>query len=104
MAIQLSDGTLVFTRTTGSEATASNFNTFSTRVKTAHAVMRGFDIVFENGEHPVQELQAQLTATSIDPNNAAVVHVSGILFWRDSSGNIDDPYHGIIDYTVIADV
>jgi hypothetical protein len=55
-------------------------------------------------DRPIHELQAQLTNASIDDNNAAVVHVFGLLLLRDFSGNIDDPYQGIIDYTVIAEV
>ena len=37
-----------------------------------------------------------------NPDNRVLVF--GLLLLRDFSGNIDDPYHGIIDYTVIAEV
>ena len=96
--------------------------------------MRGYDIGYPNKDRPVHEIQAQLvpvpdggTKTGdpehppVDPNdpnnpnpdnppsfinqfNHGVVHVNGVLLLDDDSGNIDDQYHGIIDYTVIAEV
>jgi hypothetical protein len=105
MAIQFSEGRLDFPLFTGDVNTATQINVFSTRVKAVHSVvMRGYEYDFKNADHHVHQIQAQLTETSIDPTNPAVVHVKGLLLLRDFSGNIDDPFEGSIDYTVIAEV
>lgn len=123
MAIQFSENTLEFPLTTGQVATASNINVFSGPVKKVYSiVMRGYDMGYPNEDRPLHEIQAQLLPVSLggtatgDPNNNpppgsfidqtnhAVVHVNGLLLVDDDSGNKDDQYHGIIDYTVIAEV
>lgn len=100
MAVEFYDDTLFFQKTTGTQAFATFDHAFSTRVKDARAVMRGFHIKFDNDEHPLLEHIAKLN-TSINGN---VVTVSGILMWRDNSGNIDDPFEGDVDYTIIVNV
>ena len=62
--------------------------------------MRGYDFGFEGKDRPIHELQAQVTSAFVIDQ----VIVYGRLLLRDFSGNIDDPYHGSIDYTVIAEV
>ena len=107
MAIEFVDGTLEFASTTGQVAETSQISTFSGPVKKViTAVMRGYDFGFEGKDRPVHEIQAQVTgATVIDIQNPDKrVFVFGLLLLRDFSGNIDDPYHGTIDYTVIAEV
>ena len=104
MAIDFADGTLTFVTTTGQVATSTSDSVFATPVKKARAVMTSFDVGFKNGDHPIHEIQAEVSGVSIDPVNAAVVHVTGALLLRDASGNIDDPFQGGIGYTVIAEV
>ena len=108
MAIEFREGTLTFELGTAFPATTSNLEVFSKSVKTAHAVMRGYNMGFPNEDRPIHEVLAQLSGASINPSNAAIVQVSGILTLRDDSGNTqtntDDPFHGVIDYTVIAEV
>jgi hypothetical protein len=107
MALEFVDGTLIFGDTTGNVAETSQINTFSGTVrKVITAVMRGYDFGFKGTDRPIHELQAQVTGASVidsqNPSNKVIVF--GLLLLRDFSGNIDDPYHGIIDYTVIAEV
>jgi hypothetical protein len=107
MALEFVDGTLFFGNTTGMVAETSQISTFSGTVeKVITAVMRGYDFGFEGTDRPIHEIQAQVTGASVidilNPSNK--VQVFGLLLLRDFSGNIDDPYHGIIDYTVIAEV
>jgi hypothetical protein len=100
MAVEFYDDTLGFQKTTGTEAHASFDHAFSTRVKSARAVMRGFHIKFDNNEHPLLEHTAKLQVSI----NGNVVTINGTLMWRDNSGNIDDPFEGEVDYTIIAEV
>jgi hypothetical protein len=107
MALEFVDGTLVFGSTTGKVAETSQISTFSGTVKKViTAVMRGYDFGFEGRDRAIHELQAQVTGASVidsqNPGNQVIVF--GLLLLRDFSGNIDDPYHGNIDYTVIAEV
>ena len=107
MALEFVDGTLVFGSTTGKVAETSQISTFSGTVKKViTAVMRGYDFGFEGTDRSIHEIQAQVTGATVydsqNPDNRVLVF--GLLLLRDFSGNIDDPYHGIIDYTVIADV
>ena len=107
MALEFVDGTLFFGNTTGQVAEATQLSTFSGTVKKViTAVMRGYDFGFDGKDRPIHELQAQVTGASVidtqNPGNQVLVF--GLLLLRDFSGNIDDPYHGSIDYTVIAEV
>jgi hypothetical protein len=107
MALEFVDGTLNFGNTTGAVASTNQISTFSGTVqRVITAVMRGYDFGFEGKDRPIHELQAQVTgATVIDSQNPSnQVLVFGLLLLRDNSGNIDDAYHGTIDYTVIAEV
>jgi hypothetical protein len=107
MALEFVDGTLFFETATGKVTETSQISTFSGTVKKViTAVMRGYDIGFKGTDRPIHEIQAQVTGASVydsqNPDNRVVVF--GLLLLRDFSGNIDDPYQGIIDYTVIAEV
>ena len=107
MALEFVDGTLFFGNTTGQVAEATQLSTFSGTVKKViTAVMRGYDFGFEGTDRSIHEIQAQVTGATVydsqNPDNRVLVF--GLLLLRDFSGNIDDPYHGIIDYTVIAEV
>ena len=107
MALEFVDGTLFFGNTTGNVAEINQISTFSGTVKKViTAVMRGYDFGFEGKDRSVHEIQAQVTGATVydsqNPDNRVLVF--GLLLLRDFSGNIDDPYHGIIDYTVIAEV
>ena len=107
MALEFVDGTLFFGNTTGQVAETNQISTFSGTVKKViTAVMRGYDFGFEGTDRSIHEIQAQVTGATVydsqNPDNRVLVF--GLLLLRDFSGNIDDPYHGIIDYTVIAEV
>ena len=78
---------------------------FSGSVQRAVAMIQGFDIHFDNNEHPVLQERIQLDINSI---NGGTVNILATFLIRDNSrdrvGNIDDPYSGSVNAVVIADV
>jgi hypothetical protein len=103
MGIQFFEGRLTFPEVTGRVNTMGYAHPFNGKIAEAHAVLRGYEVNFDNGDHHVLQTQVALTC-QVDRSNAAndTVHVNGTLLLRDSSGNIDDPYRGWIDYLIIA--
>ncbi len=74
---------------------------FNSRVIRADAALNGFDVQFTDGDHHIfrQVIDARISTVNA---NTVTVGVSYLL--RDSSGNIDDRYHGRVDVLVIAEV
>lgn len=68
---------------------------------TAFAMLAGFEIQYNNGDHHVLQEQIQVEVNGI---NGTSVDVAATFLLRDGSGNIDDPYSGFISALVIADV
>jgi hypothetical protein len=81
---------LVFTKRVG----------FASKVTRSSAVIRGFDIGFNNGEHPLLRTQIDVSTSFISDTAIDVIVNFSI---RDNSGNFDDPYSGFVDVLVIAD-
>lgn len=98
MGIEFFEGRLNFPEVTGRVNTMGYAHPFSARVLQAHAVLRGYEVNYDNGDHHVLQTRVSLAATP-DGNT---VHINGSLLLRDDSGNIDDPYRGWIDYLIIA--
>jgi hypothetical protein len=103
MGTQFFEGRLAFPQVTSRVNTMGYAHPFNGRVIEAHVVLRGYEVNFNNGDHHVLQTQVSLTC-KVDRSNAAndTVHVAGTLLLRDSSGNIDDPFQGWIDYLIIA--
>jgi len=74
---------------------------FGRSVNTAFAMLAGFEIQYNNGDHHVLQEQIQVEVNGI---NGTSVSVAATFLLRDGSGNIDDPYSGFISALVIADV
>ena len=69
------------------------------------AALVGFDIHFDNGEHPVNRLEIQATGVGIVPDTRDTEAQATVRFLiRDASGNIDDPFSGVVDVLFIAEV
>jgi len=74
---------------------------FNSRVIKADVALNGFDVQFTDGDHHIFRQIIDAGISTIN-NNTVTVRVSYLL--RDSSGNIDDRYHGRVDVLVIAEV
>jgi hypothetical protein len=89
--------------TLGNPQTENFGITFPTSVLKAESVISGFDIGYTRDDHELLRAQVDATVTSIAGNTVFGV-VSFLL--RDNSttsGQIDDPYNGFVDVTVIVD-
>ncbi|WP_452597627.1 hypothetical protein [Pontimicrobium sp. MEBiC01747] len=72
---------------------------FKSKVKSAQAVLKGFNIRYTDGDHHVLEQEIDLDITKIVGNT---VTVAADFLLRDSSGHIDDRFHGWVQCVVIA--
>jgi hypothetical protein len=100
MAVEFRQLTINFDPTAGrvqrEEATA----VFSARVQKAEAMLKGFQIGYNNGDHHILREEIDLDVVQIQ-NNSVTVAANFLL--RDSSGNIDDPFSGFVQCVVVAD-
>ena len=101
MTIQLRTLNFNFPNATGRVQTQRLPVAFSGAVRNAAAVLQGFNVQYNNGDHELLQETIQLFVTDFN-NNTFVVEARLLL--RDGSGNIDDPYSGTINAVVIADV
>src|SRR5207248_11386459 len=75
------------------------------QVPILQAALVGFDIHFDNGEHPVNRLEIQATGVGIVPDTRDTEAQATVRFLiRDASGNIDDPFSGVVEVLFIAEV
>jgi hypothetical protein len=100
MAMQMKEGWLTFPSTTGRKQRRETTVVFPTTVRSAQAVMKGFHVDYNNGDHHILEIEMDLDTTI----SANTVRVYGDFAFRDSSGYYDDPYDGWINFVVIADI
>ncbi len=100
--VEFRSGTVDIDKTSGKEALVPTTISFQGRqVLSAEVVLKGFDIHYVAGEHPLnQQLirfeTVQLQGETVKFDTRAVL--------RDNSGKMDDPYSGRVDYVVIARV
>ena len=99
MAIEMREGWINFPSTTGRKQRRETTVVFNSNVRSAQAVMKGFHVDYNNGDHHILEVEMDLDS-SIQNN---VVRVYGDFAFRDSSGYYDDSYDGWINFVVIAD-
>ena len=64
------------------------------------AAINGYSIMYNNNDHHVLAQKIDIDPPRV-VGNTVFVDVNFLL--RDSSGNIDDPFSGFVDVTVIAD-
>jgi hypothetical protein len=101
MAIDFRRVSITFDPTSGRVQDETATAVFNSRVLRADAALNGFDVQFTDGDHHVfrQTIDASIRTVN---NNTVTVGVRYLL--RDSSGNIDDRYHGRVEVLVIAEV
>lgn len=92
--------TINFDPTSGRVQRESATAVFNGTVRTAQAVLKGFNIRYTDGDHHILAQEIDLD-TSISGRS---VVVSSDFLLRDSSGNIDDRFQGWVQCVVIADV
>lgn len=99
--IQFRELTIYFDPTRGIKQRESASASFSgRRIKTAQAVLKGFNLKYTDGDHHVYEQEIDLDTIV----RGDTVQVFADFLIRDSSGHIDDRYHGFVQAVVIADL
>ena len=91
---------ITFDPTSGREQRETGAVVFPTNVRRAEAAINGYSITYNNGDHHILAQKIDVDQPRISANTV-FVDVNFLL--RDSSGNIDDPFSGFVDVTVIAD-
>lgn len=94
------EGWISFPRTTGRKQRVSTTVNIGRRIVSHQALLKGFNIRYDNGDHHILENEIDLDSSI----SGTSVQVWGDFLLRDSSGNIDDPYQGWINFVVIAEV
>ncbi len=72
---------------------------FKSKVKSAQAVLKGFNIRYSDGDRHILEQEIDLDIEKIEGNT---VKVAADFLLRDSSGHIDDRFQGWVQCVVIA--
>ncbi len=101
MAIAFKRTSIRFDPTSGRIQNEPAAVVFGSRVHKAEVAINGFDVQYTDGDHHIFR---EIVDAKIDRIDANTVFVSVDLLLRDSSGNIDDRFHGRVDVLVIADV
>ncbi len=101
MAMDFRRTTINFDSTKGQIQSEVATVVFGGRVNRADVALNGFDAQFTDSDH---HMFREMIDASVDriSNNTVTVRANYLL--RDSSGNIDDRYHGRVDLLVLADV
>ena len=82
----------------GGQRTATRDFVFPSNVISAESFINGFNIGFDDDEHPVLRIEVNTRANH--PVNRTVT-VFAVFSIRDNSGNFDDRYSGFIDVVVV---
>jgi hypothetical protein len=90
---------IAFASAPGGQRTATRAFDFPSRVISAESFVNGFNIGFDNDEHPLLRTEVNTRVDSIVDRRVTVFAVFSI---RDNSGNFDDPYSGFVDVVVVA--
>lgn len=100
MKVEFKNVTIQFDSTKNKLQIEPGTAVFSGRVIRATAMLNGYNIRFNNGNHSILEQQIDLDVTGISGNTVRVRGEFGI---RDNGG-YDDPYSGWITCVVLAQV
>ena len=71
------------------------------QVLSAEVVLKGFDLYYTGGEHPIHRQTVRFETVTIQ---GETVKFDTRAILRDKSGKLDDPYAGQVEYVVIARV
>ena len=101
--MEIRESSFNFPRSTGGGQSASQTITHAREVERVAVGMTGYSATFEDEDHHVGRLTAELWA-EIDEDDATEVRVSGQFALRDWSGEFDDPYSGNIQWVLLAEL
>ena len=71
------------------------------RAGAAGCAVKGYNIRFTSGDHPIREIEIDIDSVAINGTNVTF-EVDFVL--RDATGNYDDAYKGWVSVLVIADL
>jgi len=74
---------------------------FASAVSTANCAVKGYNIRFTSGDHPIHEIEIDIDGPAISGTNVTF-NVDFVL--RDSTGTYDDAYRGWVEVLVIANI
>lgn len=100
MSLEFRQRTINFDQTANQKQTEPSSVNFSRNVRTAECVLKGYNIKYVSGEHPLHELEIDIDNVAI---NGTQVTFSVDFGLRDASGFFDDNYKGWVQVIVIAD-
>lgn len=101
MAIEFRSTEVVFDESKGKDQIERGTVLFGSKVRTADAALKAFQINYTNGDH---EILRETIAISNVRSEGAQVSFDVTIGLRDDSGNYDDPYEGKVTVLVTADV
>ncbi len=101
MALTFRTQTVNFDPTRGQRQREPGSVTFPSRVRTAHAAIKGFSIGYTDSDHHIYQAEVDIDMASVI---GPTVNFFVDFLLRDSSGNIDDRYGGWVEVLVIADL
>lgn len=103
--MEIRETSLSFPETEGSgPVSASTALSFPRTVVRAAAGITGYSVRFEdNNDHHVGRLELEVSA-GVDTGDDTVVNVNGVFGLRDWSNEFDDPYSGVVDIAVLAEM
>lgn len=99
--LQFRELKIVFDPTANRRQRESKTATFKGKVRTAQAVLKGFNTSFTRGDRHIKEMEIDLDVIKVHGNR---VDVAADFVLRDGSGHYDDVYKGFVECIVIADV
>jgi hypothetical protein len=100
MPLEFKQTSVNFDSTTNKKQREPGSVNFSHNVRTAECVLKGFNVRFTNGEHPLHEIEIDIDDVNPDGTQVTFFVDFGL---RDDSGHFDDAYKGWVQVIVIAD-
>ncbi|MPZ53754.1 MAG: hypothetical protein GEU79_13655 [Acidimicrobiia bacterium] len=103
--MEIRETSLLFPETEGEgPVTASTTLSFPRRVRRVAAGIAGYTARFEDNEdHHLGRLEVEVSGR-VDDDDDTIVNVRGVFGLRDWSNEWDDPYSGVIDVAVLAEL
>ncbi|MBI1227797.1 MAG: hypothetical protein GC192_21360 [Bacteroidetes bacterium] len=99
MKVEFKQVTIHFDYTSGIRQREPGTATFSGRVLSAEAMLKGYQIKFKDSNRPFFEQEVDIDITGTSGNR---VDVAADFVLRDASGNLDDRYGGYVQCVVVA--
>ena len=101
MALDFRNVVVPFNPASGGAQRENGIAVFNSTVRRANTALKGFNILYTNGDHEILRQEIDIDLTSINGNS---VNFAVDFVLRDGSGSFDDPFGGSVEVLVIADV